>query len=76
MFQFVKHTEGNSVKLYLLFVSDQKSIQLYDGIQEKSSRISNDVKEIIKELFELKLKPKAIIEVLDERGMTPPSILG
>jgi len=57
--------------IYLLFkcTSDEvvlfrdKSDRTHDNIQRKTSKISNEVKEEIKELFQLKLKPKAIIEI-------------
>ncbi|CAM4952599.1 unnamed protein product [Rotaria socialis] len=69
--------------IYLLFESTNDNVVLFrstsdhthDNIGEKPSRIPTEVKTIIQELFELKLKPKAIIEVLHERGITPPSIL-
>ncbi|KAF9758301.1 hypothetical protein NGRA_3148 [Nosema granulosis] len=68
--------------IHLLFSSTSDEVILYrdksdhthDKIQEKSSIITNEVKEAIKELFELKLKPKAILEVLHERRMAVPSI--
>ncbi|CAF4089063.1 unnamed protein product, partial [Rotaria sordida] len=68
--------------IYLLFDSTNDKVVLFrttsnhthDSIQEKPSRIPNEVKKIIQELFELKLKLKAIIEVLHERGVTLPSI--
>ncbi|CAF1299183.1 unnamed protein product, partial [Rotaria magnacalcarata] len=68
--------------IYLLFESTNDNVVLFrstsnhthDNIGEKPSRIPTEVKTIIQDLFELKLKPKAIIEVLHERGITPPSI--
>jgi hypothetical protein len=68
--------------VYLLFNSTNDEVVLFrdksdhthDLIPKKSSKISNEVKETILELFELKLKPKAIIEVLHERKMAAPSI--
>jgi hypothetical protein len=68
--------------IYLLLNSTNDKVVLFrttsdhthDSIQEKPSRIPNEIKEVIQELFELKLKPKAIIEVLHERGITLPSI--
>jgi len=68
--------------IYLLFNSTNDKVVLFratsdhthDSTQEKPSRIPNEVKTVIQELYELKLKPKAIIEVLHERGITPPNI--
>jgi hypothetical protein len=68
--------------IYLLFDSTNDRVVLFnttsdhthDSIEERSSRIPIEVKKIIQELFELKLKPKAIIEVLHERGITLPTI--
>ncbi|CAF1482527.1 unnamed protein product, partial [Rotaria sordida] len=68
--------------IYLLFDSTNDKVVLFratsdhthDSMQEKPSRIPNEVKTIIQELYELKLKPKAIIEVLHERGIALPSI--
>ena len=68
--------------IYLLFNSVNEEVILFRGksdhthhlIQQNSTRIPNDVKMIIKEFYDLKLKPKAIIEALYERGITAPSI--
>ncbi|CAF1118993.1 unnamed protein product [Rotaria sordida] len=68
--------------IYLLFESTNDKVVLFrttsdhthDDIQEKPSRIPTEVKKIIQDLFELKLKPKAIVEVLHERGIALPSI--
>ena len=68
--------------IYLLFDSTNDKVVLFratsdhthDRIQEKPSRIPNEAKKLIQELYELKLKPKAIVEVLHERGITLPSI--
>ncbi|CAF1612146.1 unnamed protein product, partial [Didymodactylos carnosus] len=68
--------------IYLLFDSTSNEVVLFrdesnhthDMIQGKNSRISTEVKQAIQELFELKLKPKAIIEALHERKMEVPNI--
>ncbi|CAF2148675.1 unnamed protein product [Rotaria magnacalcarata] len=68
--------------IYLLFDSTSDKVILFrttsdhvhHSMPEKPSRISNEVKQAIQELFELKLKPKAIMEVLHEREIKPPSI--
>ncbi|CAF1349898.1 unnamed protein product [Rotaria sordida] len=46
----------------------------HNSIQEKPSKIPKEVRKITRELFELNLKPKTIIEVLHERGIILPSI--
>ncbi|CAF4789153.1 unnamed protein product, partial [Rotaria sp. Silwood1] len=68
--------------IYLLFESTNDKVVLFrttsdhihDNIEEKPSRITTEVKKIIQELFELKCKLKAIIEVLHGRGIAVPSI--
>jgi hypothetical protein len=63
----------NSTRDEVILFHD-KSNHTHDNIPGKTSRISNNVKEVINELFELKLKPKAILEALHERGMAAPTI--
>ncbi|CAF3306315.1 unnamed protein product [Rotaria sp. Silwood2] len=68
--------------IYLLFNSYNEEVVLFrdtsehthDLIQQKCTRIPDAVKVVIKELYELKLKPKAIIEALYDRGIVAPSI--
>lgn len=68
--------------IYLLFNSNNEEVILFrdtsehthDLIQQKCTRIPNDAKVVIKEFYELKLKPKAIIEALFDRGIVAPSI--
>ena len=69
--------------IYLLFDSTtdevilfrDKSHHTHDRVGTRDPTISNEVKkEAIKDLFQLKLKPKAIIEALYERGMAAPTI--
>jgi len=68
--------------IYLLFkcASDEvilfrdRSNHTHDLIPGKTPRLSKAVKETIDELFELKLKPKAIIEALHQRELPLPTI--
>lgn len=68
--------------VYLLFNADNEEVVLFrdtsehthDLIQQNCTRIPDNLKVVIKEFYELKLKPKAIIEALYDRGMVAPSI--
>ncbi|CAF1507892.1 unnamed protein product [Adineta ricciae] len=68
--------------IYLLFNSINEEVILFrntsyhthDLVEQKCTRIPSDVKTLIKELHELKLKPKAIIDELYERGIIAPRI--
>ena len=68
--------------IYLLLNSNNEKAVLFsdisehthDLIQQKCTRIPDDMIVVIKEFYELKLKPKAIIEALYDRGFVAPSI--
>ncbi|CAF1379390.1 unnamed protein product [Adineta ricciae] len=68
--------------VYLLFNAASEEVTLFrstsdhthNPTQAKWTKIPDDVKVVIKELHDLNLKPKAILETLHERGIVAPTI--
>ncbi|CAF1944156.1 unnamed protein product [Rotaria magnacalcarata] len=57
-----------------LNVGENSVMPVFICCLKKCTRIPYDVKVIIKEFYELKFKPKAILKALYERGIVTPSI--
>jgi len=65
--------------IYLLFVNRDHTVEMFktqedhshDELMQKTTKLSNQMKEEIKKLFELHVKPKRMFEILIEKGLEP-----
>ena len=62
--------------IHILYYSENESVTMYETTdnhlhqESKSTGINQQSKNAINELFKIKLKPKRILEILEEKGLS------